>query len=109
MIIDSSGWSKAFIVGYVLFGLVVPVAPAMLTAWWCAQLMPRISTKEAMLAGAATGTVAFLAWLFYSWPRGYFVWLVFPTVACVAMAAISMVFTFTLCYWQHNRKISPPD
>ena len=109
MIIDSHGGPGAFIFLHILFGVVIPVAPAMLTARWCAQLMTRISTKEAMLTGAATGTVAFFAWVFYGWPRGYFVWLEFPPAACIAMAAISMVATFILCYWQHNRKVNPLD
>lgn len=109
MLIDSSDLAKAFIVGYILFGLVIPVAPAMLTAWWCAQLMSRISTKEAMLTGAATSAAAFFAWLFYSRSNGFYGWLVFPPAACVAMAAISMVATFILCYWLHNRKIGPAD
>lgn len=109
MIIDSHGGPGAWVFAYILFGVVIPVAPAMASAWWCSQLMPRISTKEAMITGAATGAVAFFAWLFYSWPRGYFIWLDFPTAACFAMAAISMIVTFILCYWQHNRKISPPE
>lgn len=109
MILDSHGGVGAWIFAHILFGVVIPVAPAMASAWWCSQLMTGISTKEAMRTGAATGTVAFFAWLFYSWPRGYFVWLAFPTAACFTMAAISMVVTFILCYWQHNRKISPPN
>ena len=109
MLIDSSGLATAFIIGYILFGLVIPVAPATLSAWWCAQLMPRISVKESMLTGAATSTAAFFAWLFYSTSNGFYAWLVFPPAACVAMAAISMVATFTLCYWRHSRKIGPAD
>lgn len=109
MLIDSSDLARAFIVGYILFGLVMPIAPAMLTAWWCAKLMTRISTKEAMFTGAVTSTAAFFACLFYSESKGYFDWLVFPPAACVAMAAISMAATFTLCYWRHTRKINPPE
>ncbi len=107
MLIDSSDLAKAFIVGYILFGLVIPVLPAMLTAWACVHIMSRISMKEAMLTGAATSTAACVAWLFYSTSNGFYDWLVFPPPACVAMAAISMVATFTLCYWWHNRKIGP--
>ena len=109
MLIDSSDLAKAFIVGYILFGLVIPVAPAMLTAWWCAQLMSRISKKEAMLTGVAASTAAFFTWLYYSTSNGFYDWLVFPPAACVVMAAISMVATFTLCYWRHSRKIDSTD
>ena len=70
MLIDSSDLAKAFIIGNILFGVVILVAPAMLTARWCAQLMPRLSTKEAMLIGAATSTAAFYKGRRENVPRG---------------------------------------
>lgn len=109
MLIGSSDLATAFIFGYILFGLVIPVAPAMLTAWACVHIMSRITMKEAMLTGVATSAAAFFAWLFYSNSNGFYAWLVFPPAACVAMAAISMIATFAMCYWLHNRKISPAD
>ena len=67
--------------------------------------MVRLHSAQVVQFSSALDT--FFAWLFYSWPKGYFVWLTFPPAACVAMAAISMVATFTLCYWWQDRQISP--
>ena len=107
MLIDSSELAKAFFVGFFVFGVVIPVLPAMLTAWMYVQIMGRISMKEAMLIGVATSTAAFLAWLYYGVSNGFYAWLTFPPLSCVAMAIISMVSTFALCYWWHKRRIGP--
>ena len=46
MLIDSSDLAKAFIIGYILFGLVIPVLPAMLTAWACAHIMTLLANQR---------------------------------------------------------------
>ena len=71
--------------------------------------MTRISMKEAMVISVATSTAAFFAWLYYSTSNGFYVWVTFPPLSYVVMAIISMVSTFTFCFWRHNRKIGPVD
>lgn len=106
---DSSDLVKGAIVGFVLYGVILPVLPAMLTARCCPYIMSRISMTEAMVVGALTSTAVSLGWFYYSVSNGFYAWVTFPTFPCVAVAIISIVCTFVLCYWWHNRKISPVD
>ncbi len=114
MMIDGTGIIMGIMKIAFLSFIVVPVVPALLTAWACSRVMVRISPRQVMISGVVVGMIAAIVWF-----GSATVWLVYapgpgvvwvdgaPPFPCLVTAFISSVATFVLCYWWNSRQINP--